>query len=120
MKANIAILLTLLLTGCAAMEMSENAGGFGVVSCDGNPVEDATVNITDINGTLSTVTQENGAFSIEPISRQVFGSLMSNPVYHNITLTVEKPGYQTFEKTVNKSVFGNAYIDFGDIQLEKL
>lgn len=118
MNKIVTIVIFLSLQACTFMEVSENSGGFGYVVGANGPVQGAEVMISDLAGDLTGTTNYDGHFSIKPVIRKTFGPLMSNPVYHDVVLSISKDGYLPYTNTINKSVFGESNINFGRIELE--
>jgi hypothetical protein len=116
MRKSPILLVALLLGGCAVSTLSEQSGGFGSVVLRGVPVAGARVSIVDLGGTQTGVTDANGKFRIAGISRKRLHWLMENPVYHDVKLRIEVQGMAPVERSVRKSVFGAATVDFGRIE----
>ena len=108
-----------LIQGCAYSTISRQSGGYGRVMHNEKPIIDALVSLKDLDGIESVNTDAQGKFRIKPKGSKVFYCLMSNPVFHEIVLKIEKNGYLPKEISIKKSVFGKNDYDFGDIVLHK-
>jgi hypothetical protein len=119
MRTLLIVPIILLLPACATTTVSEQAGGHGVVLMDGSPVAAAQISIVDAGGTQSGTTGPDGRFLITGISRKRLTFLMANPAYHEVKIRVKKFGVQTTERSIRKSIFGSADIDFGTIEVSR-
>jgi hypothetical protein len=113
------VTLLLLTQGCLIAPYSTRSGGTGMVLHGENPVVGAQVLIDDLDGVVSTTTDENGRFEIDGEGKRVLYPAMSNQGFRDITLRVEKKGFQSHEVILRKSAFGEYEYEYGIIQLSK-
>ena len=114
------VLVPALLQGCVVETVSLRSGGHGIVLSRGEPVVGAGVSVVDIGGTQTGTTDARGEFRIAAQSRRGLIFLMENPMFHEVTLHIDAPGFPSAVRTIRrKSVFGSADLDFGRIELSE-
>ena len=97
--------------------VSKLTGGYGRVTSGGAPLVGATVKISDTGGTLSARTGVDGRFEIEVDSRRSFYLSMSNPLMHEVKMTIESGGSTLVSRRFEKRELGENYFDLGTIDV---
>ena len=86
----------------------------------GTRVAAARVSIVDAGETLTGTTDADGRFAIVGISHRRLAFLMEDPAYRYVKIRIEAAGVEPIERSVKKSTYSSADIDFGSIELGNL